>query len=91
MKDYYDQVCNYINLFPDACTVMANSKLIKEFVPLHRQSSLKYRRDDAVKVSNFLNLGNNKVMITERFLKKDVKLDERVDIENHLVGIYAVN
>lgn len=59
---------------------MINSKLIKEFVPLHRQSSLKYRRDDAVKISNNLTYGQNKITITERFLKKDIKYDERVDI-----------
>ena len=75
IKDYYDKVANYINLFPDACTVVLNGKNIKEFLPLHRQSSLKYRRDEALKITNYANMGLNKLHITERILKKDVKYD----------------
>jgi len=33
------------NLFPDSCTITINSKELKDLKPLHKQSSLKYRRD----------------------------------------------
>lgn len=45
VKDYYDPNSSYTLLFPDACAISVNGRLLKEFIPLHRQSSLKYRRD----------------------------------------------
>ena len=75
MKDAIDPVSNFINLFPDACSLMINTKLIREFEPLHKQSSLKYRRDECMKISSNLNIGSNKIVITERINKKDMKPD----------------
>lgn len=75
MKDKKDPVSNFINLFPDACSLMVNGKLMKEFEPLHKQSSLKYRRDECMKISTNVQLGNNKIVITERINKKDMKSD----------------
>jgi hypothetical protein len=63
LKDRNDEVSNFINLFPDACTVMINGRHIKEFTPLHRQSSLKYRRDECIRVTNS-EVGVNKLVIT---------------------------
>ncbi len=34
-----------INLFPDAASVEFNKQTVKDFQPLHKQSSLKYRKD----------------------------------------------
>lgn len=34
-----------INLFPDAVSVEFNKQSVKDFQPLHKQSSLKYRKD----------------------------------------------
>lgn len=45
IKETYDHNSSYIILFPDACNFILNGRLIKDFNPLHRQSSLKYRRD----------------------------------------------
>lgn len=52
---------------------MVNNRIIKEFQPLHKQSSLKYRRDECLKVSTNANIGINKIVVTERILKKDIK------------------
>lgn len=90
MKGTVDPVSNFINLFPDACSLMINAKLIRQFEPLHKQSSLKYRRDECMKISSHLNIGHNKIVITERINKKDIKPDERIELDNHLVGVYIV-
>lgn len=65
IKEYYDPNASYITLFPDACTVSVNNRLVKEFVPLHKQSSLKYRRDETVRLTSNLNVrkGSNTVSI----------------------------
>ena len=55
-----------INLFPDACTVTMNNQIIKEFLPLHKQSSLKFRRDDPINITTFIRPGPNKIVIYER-------------------------
>jgi hypothetical protein len=89
LKDHTDEVSNFINLFPDACTIMINNRHIKEFNPLHKQSSLKYRRDECIQLPN-VEVGPNKLVITERIMRKDVKLTERIEPENHIVAIYVL-
>ena len=56
-----------LNLFPDACSVIINNKMIREFTPLHKQSSLKFRRDDPITINRFLVAGHNQISINERF------------------------
>jgi hypothetical protein len=36
----------YFLQFPDYTNIMLNNYSVKEFMPLHRQSSLKYRKDE---------------------------------------------
>lgn len=39
-------ITQYFILFPDSTNIKFNNFSIKEFKPLHRQSSLKYRKDE---------------------------------------------
>jgi hypothetical protein len=38
--------CQNFVLFPDSATFVLKNTNIKEFIPIHRQSSLKYRKDE---------------------------------------------
>lgn len=61
---------NFI-LFPDAATVFVNTFLLKDFTPIHRQSSLKYRKDEPSYMEpKHLLPKENKIMLTERFSTK---------------------
>ena len=80
IKDDKNSLTKNLILFPDASTIMLNNKLLKEFIPLHRQSSLKFRKDEAFTIKNSLISSNNKIIINERLEseKKDWKSDERI-------------
>jgi hypothetical protein len=57
-------ITQYFILFPDSTNIMLNNYSVKEFKPLHRQSSLKYRKDEPY-IAEFkhLLLKENKVVI----------------------------
>ena len=80
IKDDKNSLTKNLILFPDASTIMLNNKLLKEFIPLHRQSSLKFRKDEVFTIKNSLISSNNKIIINERLEseKKDWKSDERI-------------
>jgi hypothetical protein len=40
------EATNSFILFPDFAHIEINEFIVKEFIPLHRQSSLKYRKDE---------------------------------------------
>lgn len=63
LKGDKNSLTKNINLFPDACNISLNNKSIKEFTPLHRQSSLKFRRDDVLNISNSVVQGTNKLVL----------------------------
>ena len=79
IKEKYDPNASYMVLFPDACTVSMNNKLIKEILPIHKLSSLKYRQDECIRLGKgMLKRGLNNLTIVERILKREVREDERV-------------
>ena len=80
IKDEPKGLTNHLTLFPDACTITINNHLVKEYQPLHRQSSLKYRRDDTLNISSHLVQGQNKIVVNERseHTKKKEWKDERI-------------
>jgi uncharacterized protein YaaR (DUF327 family) len=74
--------------FPDSATFTMHKNIVKEFVPLHRQSSLKHRKDESVFIDNvLLSKRENKLVISERV---NNSRDERVESCSHVLGIYLV-
>lgn len=64
IKDKFDPISSCMLLFPDACTITLNRHLIKEILPIHKLSSLKYRQDETVKIAkNYLKAGTNNMSI----------------------------
>lgn len=62
-------------LFPDYVSIELNDNFAKEFIPLHRQSSLKYRKDEPVTI-DFKKLTKEiKVVISEDISKRDCRED----------------
>ncbi len=77
------------SLFPDSASFSINNRFEKEFLPLPKQSSLKYRKDEPFLLMQHLINHENKLTIVERIPKKESK-DDRIEPENHLLGIYLV-
>jgi len=76
-------------LFPDSASFSINNRFEKEFLPLPKQSSLKYRKDEPFLLTQHLINHENKLTIIERIPKKESK-DDRIEPENHLIGVYLV-
>lgn len=77
-------------LFPDTACVSVNNQRVKEFEPLHKQSCLKFRKDEPF----FIDLKHlmpkaNKFVLTERLPSKEHR-EERNDIETHLLGLFLI-
>ncbi len=62
--------CQNFVLFPDAVTFSIRGSNVKEFAPLHRQSSLKFRKDEPFYISAALHAKENKIVITEKHPSK---------------------
>jgi hypothetical protein len=75
------------NLFPDSCMITINGKELKEFKPLHKQSSLKYRRDEPLAILKNYAPGENKIIVTEFHNLNGL---DRIEPEDHLIGLYVV-
>lgn len=69
--------CQMSCLFPDSSTFSMKSMILKEFTPLHKQSSLKYRKDEPFYINSGLNVKENKLVVLEKHPSKDTK-DERI-------------
>ena len=77
-------------LFPDHTEVMMNGFSVREYLPLHRQSSLKYRKDEPFNVEvKHLLPKENRISVHEKLPSKDTK-DVRIEVENHLIGVFLV-
>jgi len=46
--------CQNTVLFPDSVNFIMRNLILKEFLPLHKQSSLKYRKDEPFYLTNGL-------------------------------------
>lgn len=69
---------------------MMNGFTVREYMPLHRQSSLKYRKDEPFNVEvKHLLPKENRICIREKIPSKDTK-DVRIEVENHLIGIFLI-
>lgn len=78
--------CQNIMQFPDSATLTLQRSVVKEFTPLHRQSSLKHRKDESVFIENvLLSKKENKLVVTER---ENNSRDERVESYSHVLGVY---
>jgi hypothetical protein len=65
------EITQYFALFPDYTNIFLNNYSVKEFQPLHRQSSLKYRKDEPfyAEIKHLLPK-ENKVVIHEKLPTK---------------------
>lgn len=76
-------------LFPDYAKIEVNDAVVKEFIPLHKLSSLKYRKDEALMVDIKKSEKLYKVRISEEMPRKETK-EDRIDPADHLVAFYVV-
>lgn len=77
-------------LFPDSFEMQVNNYSVKQLEPIHRQSSLKYRKDEAFNVDlKHLQLGENKVTMLEKHASRDLK-DVRIEADYHVIGLFIV-
>lgn len=84
------QTTNTFILFPDSARIEINGSTVKEFVPLHRQSSLKYRKDEPINVDFALLSKEMSVVVSEDYTGKERSKEERVEYEDHLIAFYLV-
>ena len=84
------QATQFFVLFPDYTNIVINNYSLKEFNPLHRQSSLKYRKDEPFYAEiKHLIPKDNKVVIHQKMPSKESK-QERIETESHLIGFFMV-
>lgn len=69
------ETTNSFLLFPDAASIEVNGSLVRQFLPLHKQSSLKYRKDEPVTLHHSELRKEMKVVITE---DRERSKDERI-------------
>ena len=81
--------CQNFIQFPDSCCFSLRSIILKDFEPLERLSSLKYRKDEPFYISQGLHYSGNRIMISQKFPGKDTR-DDRIEPETHVVGIYLI-
>jgi len=56
--------CQNSILFPDSVNFSLRNIIVKEFVPLHKQSCLKYRKDEPFYITQGLHLKENRLIVT---------------------------
>lgn len=81
--------CQTSVIFPDAATFYLRNMAIKEFTPLHKQSSLKYRKDEPFYLVSGTQLKENKLTVVQKHPSRQTR-DERIQLENHLIGVYLI-
>ena len=74
------EMANHLIQFPDTLSMSVNNQKIKEFEPLHKQSCLKFRKDEPFLIDmKHLSVKGNKAVLTERLPSRDSR-DERNEI-----------
>ena len=75
-------------LFPDSFEMSVNGSHIKTLEPLHKQSSLKFRKDEPFFIEfKHLHFKENKIVIQEK-IALGMNHDKRIDLENHVIGFF---
>lgn len=80
---------NSFILFPDYAKIEVNETLVREFIPLHKLSSLKYRKDEALMIDIKRSEKLYRVKVSEELPRKETK-EDRIESADHLIAFYLI-